>query len=66
MGANLDEDQTLRRLKMWCVEGPPAGNARRDHMSRNRAAVSSASELLSEQELEGQRIDRWDPVPRSY
>ena len=60
-GAGLNSEQVLRKLNMWCVDGPPAGGPRLDHMMLSRRAIPVA-DLRSDDTLLNERVQRWDHI----
>eukprot|EP00973_Karenia_brevis_P071872 9987857-Karenia_brevis.AAC.1 len=63
--ADLDDEQTARRIKQWCVEAatisesPPS---RQMHMALHRRAINP-DELLGDDLLVSLRTDLWDDAP---
>ena len=57
----MNSEQVLRKLKMWCVDGPPAGETRRGHMQMSRRATLAA-DLRSDDALLNERVQRWDHI----
>ena len=62
-GLGQNEEQTLRRLKEWCLAGTP-GTSRRDHMKLLRYPVAPR-DLPSDAEL-NERRSAWDPLPHAF
>ena len=63
-GSNLNSEQVLRKLKLWCISGPQMGQDRHDHMNVRRQR-SSAEDIPTNEELDNRRITDWDPLDYS-
>eukprot|EP00959_Pyramimonas_sp_CCMP1952_P110109 2303731-Pyramimonas_sp.AAC.1 len=60
-GLGLTSEQVVRKLKQWCIHGPPAGSDRKSHMKLCRKA-GPPHELLDDDALNRARAELWDPV----
>ena len=59
-GLGLNEEETLRLLKKWCVVGPMPDKPRKDHMTIMRRRVQPRDLKTNQQLDELRRL--WDPL----
>ena len=57
----MNSEQVLRKLKMWCVDGPAINEPRQQHMKMYRRPTPIA-DLRSDDAIQNKRMELWDPL----